>query len=598
MRIVRFQGRKVIGGPVRIGVETDNRCESLRFDLPQIAPGQTACLYWRHGDSGDAVMLEDGVWTVERAVTQFSGALECFVRISAQDDVVWNSQPFCCVIAELPSTEATVEQAYPTAIQQGIDAAAAAASAAEAARDAAEASAQGVITEETARQAAEQARAAGWIALKAQAEKAVSDANSASGAANQAVMDMKTAMEAAAGTLVEAEGLSVIDRLCPALDESGGVVRCAPVEDYPLSVVSRISAVQSGSGDPSPDNIRPISGWNAARLEHFRRNLLDVGLFDGMAVNGFSVKADRDTGTIAVTALRDASNITFASIKIPLKAGQAYVFSASLDGAPNGLVNCDVLDEASGLRVSVINMGQTFTAQSGRVYSLKFYNNRGENSVSAGEQKIYARCGLYLANGDNAFEPYAGASYAAELPETVFGGELDWTGGALTSAWGLAALTGEEACDVCSVTGDGFVVCRLSGGRIRASDSASAFCSHFPIADSLQQIETGEGLFLSPEDGGEHTPYLSLNAARLSSADAEGVRAYLAAQHDAGTPVQIGFALAEPRAVRLEPVRIRAMAGLNTFCSDTGDTSVAGRADPARIMADMLSRIAALETAG
>lgn len=45
---------------------------------------------------------------------------------------------------------------------------------------------------------------------------------------------------------------NTVDKLCPSFAESGSVVTCAPVEGYPLGVVSKIEPVQEGEGDPSP----------------------------------------------------------------------------------------------------------------------------------------------------------------------------------------------------------------------------------------------------------------------------------------------------------------------------------------------------------
>ena len=36
--------------------------------------------------------------------------------------------------------------------------------------------------------------------------------------------------------------------------------------------------VQSGSGDPSPDNVRPISGWSGLNVTHCGQNLLNYDL--------------------------------------------------------------------------------------------------------------------------------------------------------------------------------------------------------------------------------------------------------------------------------------------------------------------------------
>ena len=58
----------------------------------------------------------------------------------------------------------------------------------------------------------------------------------------------------------------IIDALCTPFEASGSVVTCHPVEGYPLGVVSRIDAVQEGTGDPSPDNVRAIAGWDSVQL--------------------------------------------------------------------------------------------------------------------------------------------------------------------------------------------------------------------------------------------------------------------------------------------------------------------------------------------
>lgn len=60
--------------------------------------------------------------------------------------------------------------------------------------------------------------------------------------------------------------LNIIQKLTTPFTETGNTVTCYPVEGSPLYVVSDITAVQAGTGDPSPDNVRPISGWDSAIL--------------------------------------------------------------------------------------------------------------------------------------------------------------------------------------------------------------------------------------------------------------------------------------------------------------------------------------------
>lgn len=58
----------------------------------------------------------------------------------------------------------------------------------------------------------------------------------------------------------------IVDTFCPSFSVSGNPVTCNPVEGYPLSAVVTLKPKQSGSGDPSPENVRPISGYNSVTV--------------------------------------------------------------------------------------------------------------------------------------------------------------------------------------------------------------------------------------------------------------------------------------------------------------------------------------------
>ena len=58
----------------------------------------------------------------------------------------------------------------------------------------------------------------------------------------------------------------IVDTLCPSFSVSGNPVTCNPVEDYPLSAAVTLKPKQEGTGDPSPENVRPISGYNSVTV--------------------------------------------------------------------------------------------------------------------------------------------------------------------------------------------------------------------------------------------------------------------------------------------------------------------------------------------
>lgn len=95
------------------------------------------------------------------------------------------------------------------------------------------------------------------------------------------------------------------DRLLAQKIGDGGVITTAT--GNPVSIVTNkaqnaISTIlsfapkQSGSGDPSPDNIRPIEGWTEANL-HVNEDTITISL--GGTYYGFTV--DLENGTLTIT---------------------------------------------------------------------------------------------------------------------------------------------------------------------------------------------------------------------------------------------------------------------------------------------------------
>ena len=58
----------------------------------------------------------------------------------------------------------------------------------------------------------------------------------------------------------------LLDTLCPPFAETGNPITCNPVEGYPLGVAVTMEPIQAGSGDPSPENVRPITGRNSVKV--------------------------------------------------------------------------------------------------------------------------------------------------------------------------------------------------------------------------------------------------------------------------------------------------------------------------------------------
>lgn len=96
----------------------------------------------------------------------------------------------------------------------------------------------------------------------------------------------------------------IVDVLCPPLEETGNPVQCYPVAGYPLGCKVSWKPTQEGSGDPSPDNVRPIKGRDSVTVERCGENLLDAArIFPDIKIyDGVTFTNNKD-GTITVDGI-------------------------------------------------------------------------------------------------------------------------------------------------------------------------------------------------------------------------------------------------------------------------------------------------------
>lgn len=135
-----------------------------------------------------------------------------------------------------------------------------------------------------AAQSAKDAKTANEFAQGAQAkaeaaeQESVKKAQEAAQSAAEARESADRAEQAAdrASTLIDDTAIfrdktwsskNIVDMVCPAIEETGNPVVCTPVPNYPLGVKASWTPIQEGSGEPSPDNIRPIKGRDSVTVE-------------------------------------------------------------------------------------------------------------------------------------------------------------------------------------------------------------------------------------------------------------------------------------------------------------------------------------------
>ena len=173
--------------------------------------------------------------------------------------------------------------------------------------------------------------------------------------------------------------------------------------------------IQSGSGDPSPTNIRPISGRDSVGLTRMGKNLFDEIYTDiGTIVQYKQIKVGNGTFTFSTDCPKNSDNAS------NLFALSGYATSGG-STAGNGIWE-----------------GQTRTVTTNDGYVTIAYRQTIGNNPSNYHTQIE------LGSSATAYEPYQGETHTAIFPSTVYGGEYEFVEGGLMDNYNIVSYDGTE----------------------------------------------------------------------------------------------------------------------------------------------------------
>lgn len=376
--------------------------------------------------------------------------------------------------------------------------------------------------------------------------------------------------------------LNVIKQLTQPISESGSIITCYPVEGSPLHVVSDITAVQEGKGDPSPDNVRPIVGYSSANLVRCGKNLFDVDVIESYTSTVDSYLTNNGDGSITVTSvetnsavgLRKSLNQLCHMIKPNI-----YILTANSTGTEKQFYSAtwDENTDENTDESAKWTFGSQKTLLSSMMDSAVWAYASGINTTAT-ISNIQIELGTTATN----YEPYRGQTYTADFGETVYGGTLDWSTGVLTVTWVKADLsqpyyypTGGNGVRFGSALDDNYYI----------NTTALALCSHGLIVKDFYT----HGFIIGSKNNSVYAIGL-LDVLGLSTIEEYKTWAE-------SNTIELYYKTNHPYTIQLTPTQILAIAGLNTIYCDTGDITVTGYEDPRHTVAQLTSRIAALESA-
>ena len=322
-----------------------------------------------------------------------------------------------------------------------------------------------------------------------------------------------------------------LDLILPTDTASGDIVSIpdgqsvVPVKSLKVT----LEPIQSGSGTPSPTNVRPISGHTEVDTE-----VCGVNLFDKDAV---SVGKWLST----TTGLEETANNYVVSDYIPVISGKT-VFIPNSNTARRWFYDASKTPKAY-LGTSI---DQAFTPTENGYIRVSILAN-GANAINLETYQIE------YGSTATAYEPYQGTSYTTTLGRTVYGCTLDVVSGELVVDRAYAVINGSE-----------------SGWYKSGAFNGSFYLRELPIkaygvclCDKLETLVATTSLNYTVGKIWQEALAINFWFPNMEGVSLADFKTWLSQN-----PTQICYELATPQTYQLDPQTISLLHGNNNVWSD------------------------------
>lgn len=318
-----------------------------------------------------------------------------------------------------------------------------------------------------------------------------------------------------------------------------------------------ITPKQSGSGDPSPDNVRPITGWTDADV-----NVAGKNLFDGSFVQG----SFNNNGTESPTTTRLRSGY------IKVKAGSVALSTQD----SNVVVHEAYTWDRNGAFVSKVQItgtgtqNGTVTIPNGASY-LRFSVRHPDNSTIT-PTDVTAQ--VELGSTPTAYEPYTGHTTPVPLGQTVYGGTVNPISGELVIDRAMvqvtsAMISGANEYEYSGKNGVSFTAFPVNVDKYTGSTKGLASVSTVDAG----AVAKSQYMWFGSANGNKVVYWIGiLDALNMTLSEWK--------TWADGQSIQLIYPLATPTTVQLTPAQVASLLGDNNVWSDAGDITVEYRKDP------------------
>lgn len=366
---------------------------------------------------------------------------------------------------------------------------------------------------------------------------------------------------------------------------SGSIVTIEDgADDVPVkSMTAQIEPIQAGSGDPSPSNVRAISGVTKTIVKRSRINLCggeslmaDAKMY---LINSTTYDEDNNTFRFAASAGNDntgANCLIRGFMKVRFKPNTQYTFVLTIACSSTSGRNIRIYytdgtyDNIPAVGSGNANVKKTFvmvTTAGKTVSFLAKSNSGGYTTVYCDETGVFE--GVLTADD---FVPYNGKTYSIEFPSeagTVYGGELT------VNEDGTGTLTvDKEMVTISQITWSrvslgGHYVFRSN--NLYGTASQQGWCECYNVVTGVSASNVPDDCILLRSNSWD-----SNNRIAIRDDTYEDSTAF----KNAMGSYKIVREAKNPATYQLTASQVRTLLGLNNIWADTGDIAVEYHADP------------------
>ena len=183
--------------------------------------------------------------------------------------------------------------------------------------------------------------------------------------------------------------------------------------------------VQEGSGDPSPDNVRPISGWDGVTVYKSKRNLL---ITDGITFTGSSY-INKDGNITSSRYYKRSNPVPCSHI-----AGKTVTFNTVVESGGSSVTSVafyssDIIDSNHAVLCAYKKLTSDETITATIPLTAKYMVITLNNA--------YTLDGKYIVEGTNPLDEVdTPTAITIPFPQTIYGGYVDLVKGEVVETVG------------------------------------------------------------------------------------------------------------------------------------------------------------------